>query len=41
MNNFLPLRVDRNEVTFKVEEPNELGLNASEVARRIGKKKKS
>ncbi|CAB3370211.1 Hypothetical predicted protein [Cloeon dipterum] len=29
------VRVDVNEVTFKVEEPNEQGLNASEVARRV------
>jgi hypothetical protein len=29
-------RVDRNEVTFKVE-PNSLGLNASDVAKKIGK----
>ncbi|XP_024081588.1 receptor-type tyrosine-protein phosphatase N2 [Cimex lectularius] len=28
-------RVDRNEVTFRVNEPNKFGLNASEVARRI------
>lgn len=29
------VRVDVNEVAFRVEEPNEQGLNASEVARRI------
>ena len=29
-------RVDRNEVSFKVE-PNSLGLNASDVASKIGK----
>jgi hypothetical protein len=29
------VRVDFNEVAFKVEEPNEQGLNASEVARKI------
>ena len=29
-------RVDRNEVSFKVE-PNNLGLNASDVANKIGK----
>jgi len=29
------VRVDVNEVAFKVEEPNEQGLNASEVATRI------
>lgn len=28
-------RVDRNEVSFKVE-PNNLGLNASDVAKKIG-----
>lgn len=31
----LCFRVDRNEVTFKVE-PNSLGLNASDVAKKIG-----
>jgi len=29
------VRVDLNEVAFRVEEPNEQGLNASEVAHRI------
>jgi hypothetical protein len=33
---YFRFRVDRNEVSFKVE-PNSLGLNASEVANKIGK----
>ena len=33
---YFSFRVDRNEVSFKVE-PNDLGLNASDVAKKIGK----
>ncbi|BES96315.1 PTPc [Nesidiocoris tenuis] len=32
---FIKERVDRNEVTFKVKEPNNFGLNGTEVARKI------